>query len=150
MFFYDSAVPAARAQFFDAYWKGMGQYGIKSVWLDASEPERAFSGARAFGTVRMAGGAYTDAEAMEVWVREHAATFSEGNAAHGLGSSDWFTLTRSAWVGSWQHSSALWSGDLNSTWLALAEQVDLSHPPVFSLRLFLTLPSYLTVFFRLK
>jgi hypothetical protein len=37
MYAYDATSAAARAAYFDAFWQGYGQYGIKSLWLDAGE-----------------------------------------------------------------------------------------------------------------
>ena len=108
-------------QVFDAFWKGYGQYGFKTVWLDASEPERADSSMYNFGDFAMSAG--TDTEVGEGWVREHVKSFAEGFAAKGIAASDYFVLPRHGWAGTWRYSAALWSGDTQSTFAELAMQI---------------------------
>jgi alpha-glucosidase (family GH31 glycosyl hydrolase) len=38
-FLVDETNPLARATTFDKFWDGYGRLGIKTVWLDAAEPE---------------------------------------------------------------------------------------------------------------
>jgi alpha-glucosidase (family GH31 glycosyl hydrolase) len=104
-FLVDDTNPAVRASVFDKFWEGYGRYGIKTVWIDAAEPEHF--GSTREGTWRMSLG--TDAEVGEGWVQAHAKTFAEGFASKGIAPSDYFILPRSAWAGSWRYSAALWS-----------------------------------------
>jgi alpha-D-xyloside xylohydrolase len=115
----DDTNPAVRSAVFDKFWEGYGRYGIKTVWIDAAEPEHF--GAAQEGTWRMSLG--TDAEVGEGWVQTHAKTFAEGFASKGIAASDYFILPRSAWAGSWRYSAALWSGDIPSQFSELALQV---------------------------
>ena len=96
-----------------------GKYGIKTVWIDAAEPEH--NGAGKEGTWKMAKG--TDAEVGEAWIQQHAKTFADGFATKGIEPSDYFILPRHAWAGSWRYSAALWSGDIESTFTELALQI---------------------------
>jgi alpha-glucosidase (family GH31 glycosyl hydrolase) len=66
-----------RKAVFEKFWEGYGKYGIKTVWIDAAEPEH-FGGA-AEGRWQLAAG--TDAEVGEAWVQQHARVFADGFAA---------------------------------------------------------------------
>ena len=57
------------------------------------------------------------------WVQQHTRVFADGFATRGITPDDYFILPRSAWVGSWRHSAALWSGDIVSTFDELALQI---------------------------
>lgn len=115
----DETNPATRAAVFDGFWSGYGVYGIKTIWIDAAEPEH-FGGADE-GQWNFSLG--TDAEIGEAWVQQHARVFADGFASHGITPNDYFILPRSAWVGSWRYSAALWSGDIVSTFDELALQI---------------------------
>ncbi len=99
--------------------EGYGKFGIKTIWIDAAEPEH-FGGANE-GQWRLSAG--TDAEVGEAWVQQHARVFADGFATQGITTDEYFILPRSAWVGSWRHSAALWSGDIISTFDELALQI---------------------------
>jgi len=64
----DETNPKVREVVFDKFWEGYGHYGIKTVWIDAAEPEH--SGHQDEGTWKMAAG--TDAEVGEAWIQQHA------------------------------------------------------------------------------
>jgi len=104
----DETNPDTRAAVFDGFMEGYGKYGIKTIWIDAAEPEH-FGGANE-GQWRLAAG--TDAEVGMAWVQQHARVFADGFATRGITPDEYFILPRSAWVGSWRHSAALWSGDI--------------------------------------
>jgi alpha-D-xyloside xylohydrolase len=118
-FLVDDTNPVVRASIFDKFWDGYGQYGIKTIWIDAAEPEGLDSSAA--NTWRFSAG--TGAEVGPAWVQAHTKTFAEGFATKGIAPSDYFILPRSAWAGSWRYSAALWSGDIQSTFEELAIQV---------------------------
>lgn len=111
--------PAAANATYQGYMDGYGQYGIKTLWLDAAEPER-FDESK-IGDWRLSAG--TDVEVMGAWVRQHAKNFAVGHAGRGIGASDYFVLPRHAWAGSWRYSAGLWSGDIQSTFDELALQI---------------------------
>ena len=115
----DETNPEVRAAVFDKFWQGYGHLGIKTVWIDAAEPEH-FGGASE-GTWKMLAG--TDAEVGEAWVQQHAKMLHDGFASKGIGAGDYFILPRSAWAGTWRYSAALWSGDIQSTFDELAIQI---------------------------
>ena len=118
----DETNPVVRKAVFDAFWDGYGKYGIKTVWIDAAEPEHF--GADSEGSWQLSAG--TDGEVMEAWIQTHALAFAEGFASKGISPADYFILPRHAWAGTWRHSAALWSG----AWGLLASlPPEPAHPP---------------------
>jgi alpha-D-xyloside xylohydrolase len=116
MRFYDSTNPEARRYLWDRVTDGYRRYGIRAFWLDACEPEILAD--------HPAGAQYfigQGAEVQGVYPREHARGFHEG--LHADGESDVVLLCRSGWAGSQRYGTALWSGDISSTFEALAAQV---------------------------
>jgi alpha-D-xyloside xylohydrolase len=116
MRYYDATNPEARRYIWEKVSDGYGRYGIRAFWLDACEPEdlaengenaRYFSG--------------QGAESQGIYPREHARGFYEGLRASG--EADVLTLCRSAWAGSQRYGAAVWSGDIESTFEALAAQI---------------------------
>ena len=114
----DETNPVVRQNTFDKFWEGYGHLGIKTVWIDAAEPEH-FGGPE--GTWKFLAG--TDAEIGEAWVQQHTKMLQDGFATKGIMPGDYFILPRSAWAGTWRHSAALWSGDIHSTFDELAIQI---------------------------
>ena len=113
--YYDATNPEAR----DYVWKkitdGYRRYGIKAFWLDACEPE-ILSDSSEIARYSMGQGT----EVQCIYPREHARGFYEGLRADG---EDVLVLCRSAWAGSQRYGAAVWSGDIESTFEALAAQV---------------------------
>jgi alpha-D-xyloside xylohydrolase len=118
-YLYDSTNPDARKAVFNAYHEGYGTFGIKTIWLDAAEPERHSKDS--YGLVKFQAG--TDAEVGEAWIQQHVKTFAEGFASQGITGADYYVLPRHAWAGSWRYSAGLWSGDIQSTFDELAIQI---------------------------
>lgn len=119
MFLTDESNPAARAAIYAAFKAGYGRYGIRTLWLDGSEPER--STAYNFGQFSLAGG--TDNEIGEAWIQQHVRAMAEGFASDGFAPNEFFLLPRSTWAGVQAHSAGVWSGDIDSTFDELAIQV---------------------------
>jgi alpha-D-xyloside xylohydrolase len=117
----DETNPDVRSAVFDKFMEGYGNYGIKTVWIDAAEPEHF--GADQEGSWRFLAG--TDAEVGSAWIQQHARIFHDGFAKLDppIMASDYFILPRSAWAGSWRYSAALWSGDIDSTFEELGIQI---------------------------
>ncbi|MGH2860564.1 MAG: glycoside hydrolase family 31 protein [Solirubrobacteraceae bacterium] len=116
MRYYDATNPAARDYVWEKISEGYGRYGIHAFWLDACEPEILAdkpSGAR----YHLGDGA----EVQGVYPRENARGFYEGLQASGI--DDVVLLCRSAWAGSQRYGAAVWSGDIDSTFEALAAQI---------------------------
>jgi alpha-D-xyloside xylohydrolase len=116
MRFYDSTNPEARRFVWEKAKAGYGRYGIRAFWLDACEPEILADnpeGARYF--------LGEGSEVQGVYPREHSRGFFEG--LRGDGESEVLLLSRSAWAGSQRYGAAVWSGDIESTFEALAAQI---------------------------
>jgi alpha-D-xyloside xylohydrolase len=116
MRFYDSTSPEARRYIWEKVTEGYGRYGIRAFWLDACEPEILADnpeGAR----YHLGQGS----EVQGVYPREHARGFYEG--LHASGEHEVLLLCRSAWAGSQRFGAAVWSGDIESTFEALAAQI---------------------------
>ena len=116
MRYYDATNPEARRYVWEKITDGYRRYGIRAFWLDACEPEILADnpeGARYF----MGQGS----EVQGVYPREHARGFYEGLRASG--EDDVLLLCRSAWAGSQRYGAAVWSGDIESTFEALAAQI---------------------------
>ncbi len=116
MRFYDSTNPEARRYIWEKVTAGYGRYGIRAFWLDACEPEVLSDNAE---NARYFMGQGTEVQG--VYPREHARGFHEG--LHAGGEGDGVLLCRSAWAGSQRYGAIVWSGDIESTFEALAQQI---------------------------
>ncbi len=116
MRYYDATNPEAREYVWEKISEGYARYGIRAFWLDACEPEILAdkpSGARYF----LGDGG----EVQGIYPRENARGFHDGLRASGV--NDVVLLCRSAWAGSQRFGAAVWSGDIDSTFEALAAQI---------------------------
>lgn len=116
MRYYDATNPRAREYVWAKITEGYGRYGIRAFWLDACEPEMLAdrpSGARYF--------LGEGAQVQGIYPREHARGFYDGLRASGV--DDVVLLCRSAWAGSQGFGAAVWSGDIDSSFEALAAQI---------------------------
>jgi alpha-D-xyloside xylohydrolase len=114
--YYDPTHPDARKYIWNKVKEGYYQHGIKVFWLDVCEPEmlpmmpenlRYYAG---------------DGEAVaNVYPLQHAQGFYEGMQAEG--EQEIVFLCRSAWAGSQRFGAAVWSGDIQSTFASLRDQV---------------------------
>jgi alpha-D-xyloside xylohydrolase len=106
------------------------QYGIRSFWLDCSEPWNPPSGSAFFGDPRVPGASkwsWADAGAMYdvAWPKlfrdglEHALGIGDGQQKKVKGL-DGVLLPRAGWIGTWKHGASLWNGDIGSTLPILA------------------------------
>jgi alpha-D-xyloside xylohydrolase len=114
--FYDSTNPEARRYVWDKITQGYRRYGIRAFWLDACEPEMRPEDPES-NLYYLGRGS----EVQCAYPREHARGFAEGLWADG--ESDVVLLCRSAWAGSQHYGAAVWSGDIESTFEALAAQI---------------------------
>jgi alpha-D-xyloside xylohydrolase len=124
---YDAFNPAARAAVWDAWTVGYGRFNLSWMWQDCSEPGRdaALNGRWLFA-------AGSDAEVGPAWTREHARAVSEGQAAMGRTPSDFVTLSRAWYPGSAALGTALWSGDVETTFESLQQQVAVAQQAAMS------------------
>lgn len=112
--------------------EGIGNYGVKAVWMDESEPDHH---------AYISGGQWdlhagTDTEVLPAWVSYWSKGFGDNfKAKHG---DDFFILSRNAWAGTWSNGAALWSGDIGSSFndlktaLAAGQQAALSGVPLWT------------------
>jgi alpha-D-xyloside xylohydrolase len=114
--YYDSTNPEARSYIWQKVTEGYRRYGIRAFWLDACEPETRPEDPESALYYLGPG-----AEVQNVYPREHARGFYEGLLADGETSP--LLLCRSAWAGSQRYGAAVWSGDIDSSFEALAAQV---------------------------
>jgi alpha-D-xyloside xylohydrolase len=116
MRFYDSTNPEARRFIWEKATEGYGRYGIRAFWLDACEPEILADNSEEARYFMGQG-----SEVQGIYPREHARGFYEGLRASG--EDEVLLLCRSAWAGSQRYGAAVWSGDIESTFEALAAQI---------------------------
>jgi alpha-D-xyloside xylohydrolase len=114
--FYDATNPEARAYLAKQLKENYIKYGIDIFWLDACEPEIM---PHHFDNIRFSAG---DAlEVANIYPKCHEQGIFDGMKKAGIKTP--LNLCRSAWVGSQQYGAAVWSGDIASTFEALAVQI---------------------------
>ena len=112
----DPTHPDAGPYWWNIVRKNYADKGIRSFWLDETEPEmRPYD----YGNVRMYLGNGT--ECANIYAYYYTKAFSDGQKKDGIG--DTVNLARSAWLGSQTTGMILWSGDIPSTFASLHEQV---------------------------
>jgi alpha-D-xyloside xylohydrolase len=124
--FYDAFNPGARKLFWSQMDTGLFRKGIDAWWMDASEPDllpgeppatvedaKTYMNPTAMGTgARMLSGwGLMNSDAVYTGQREESPNQRV------------FILTRSGYAGQQRYSTATWSGDVTSTWTALAKQI---------------------------
>jgi alpha-D-xyloside xylohydrolase len=122
--FYDAFNPAARKLFWSQVNTGIFSKGADAWWMDATEPDMTDSpptlernqshmNPTAMGTgARMLNG-YALMNSMGVYTGQREAAPNQRV----------FILTRSSFAGNQRYSAATWSGDITSTWTAMAKQI---------------------------
>jgi alpha-D-xyloside xylohydrolase len=114
--YYDPSNSHARQFVWERVREGYYRYGIKTYWLDACEPELLPLHP---DNLRYHIG---DGEAVaNAYPFLHAKGFFDGLTSEG--EEDILLLCRSAWAGSQRFGAAVWSGDIQSSFEALAAQV---------------------------
>jgi len=115
-YLYDATLPEARRfvwqQVRDHYYR----MGIKLWWLDADEPELL-----PHDLDHLLFHQGTGLEVGNIYPLMHQQAFWEGMLAEG--DNEVLLLSRSAWAGSQRYGTAVWSGDINSTFDDLRRQV---------------------------
>jgi alpha-D-xyloside xylohydrolase len=122
--FYDAFNPNARKLFWSQIDRSLFSQGVDGWWMDATEPDvmpspptldgqRTHMNPTAMGAgSRMLNGyALENSEAVYTGQRQSAPNQRV------------FILTRSGFAGIQRYSTAVWSGDITSTWTALAKQI---------------------------
>ncbi len=116
---YDPYNPKAR----DIYWnylnKGVFSIGVDGWWLDSSEPDHInvkdadFNQPTYLGSYRSVVNAFPLTHVSGVYDHQRATTSDKRV----------FILTRSAFVGQQRYGANTWSGDIQSTWESLRDQI---------------------------
>lgn len=113
--FYDATDERAREYLWERLESNYYKLGIRAFWLDGCEPEIR----PAPHTLTYAAGA--GSEVANIYPREHARGVYENLRA--AGQTEVLSLTRSAWAGSQRYGVALWSGDIEPSFEALADAI---------------------------
>ncbi len=121
---YDAFSPAARKLYWSQIDRNLFRRGIDAWWMDASEPDctpsptsvddtKRLMNPTALGTASrvLNGFALMNSEAIYSGQRRAAPNQRV------------FLLTRSGYAGQQRYAAASWSGDITSTWTALAKQI---------------------------
>ena len=112
----DPTHPDARSFWWDVVRKNYVSSGIRSFWLDETEPEmRPYE----YGNMRMYIG--NGLECSNIYAYYYTKAFHDGQKADGI--DDAINLVRSAWLGSQTTGIILWSGDIPSSFDSLHRQV---------------------------
>lgn len=113
----DVTNPEAQRFLWETCKKNYYDYGIDMFWLDNSEPDYNvydYSNYRYFlGTAL---------EVNNVYPKLYTKTFFDGIKAQGR-EKECMQLVRCGWVGSQKYGALLWSGDINSTFASLRDQI---------------------------
>jgi alpha-D-xyloside xylohydrolase len=114
--YYDATHPEARKFIWETVKKNYYDLGVKMFWLDNDEPDVNPWNP---GNLRFHLG--NGVEVANIYPLLHQKAFYDGMRA--AGETEFVTLSRSGWAGSQRFSSAIWSGDIASTFEALRAQV---------------------------
>lgn len=113
----DVTNPEAQKFLWETCKKNYKDLGIDMFWLDNCEPD--------FGVYDYANYRYymgTGLEVSNIYPKMIAKTFYEGYQKEGM-EAQCCSLLRCGWVGSQKYGALLWSGDVNSTFESLRDQV---------------------------
>ena len=113
---YDATHPEARAYIWEQAREGYYRHGVRSWWLDQTEPEIY---PLDFDNLRYHWG--HGLAVTNIYPLTHARAFYEGMRSEG--EQDIVLLCRAAWAGSQRYGAAVWTGDIDSTFAALQAQV---------------------------
>ena len=122
--FYDAFNAGARQMFWSQVDKDLFEKGIDAWWMDATEPDltaspptlegqRKYISQTALGTASRVLNGYALYNSEAVYDGQRSAAPNQRV----------FILTRSGFAGSQRYASATWSGDITSTWSAMAKQI---------------------------
>lgn len=114
--FMDATNPRTRKYVWEKCRKNYGSLGIQTFWLDEAEPE--FTGYE-YEQYRYLRGA--DLEVGNIYPKEYARMAYEGMEAEGQ--QNIVNLLRCAWAGSQRYGALVWSGDIDSSFRSLRNQL---------------------------
>jgi alpha-D-xyloside xylohydrolase len=123
--FYDAFNPAARQLFWQQMNTGLFSKHVDAWWMDATEPDvvqpspptiekqKHFIGTTAAGSASRVLNGYALMNSEGIYEGQRAAAPDQRV----------FILTRSGYAGQQRYGAVTWSGDITSTWTALAKQI---------------------------
>jgi alpha-D-xyloside xylohydrolase len=114
--FFDATHPEARDFVWQLVKKNYYDAGVRIFWLDEAEPEYSVYD---FDNYRYHAG--TDLQVGNIYPRVYAQGFYEGMS--GEGQTDIVNLVRCAWAGSQKFGALIWSGDVDSSFDSLRNQL---------------------------
>jgi alpha-D-xyloside xylohydrolase len=114
--FFDATNPQARQYVWQLVKKNYYDKGVRIFWLDEAEPEYSVYD---FDNYRYHAG--TDLQVGNIYPRLYAQGFYEGMSAQGQ--TDIVNLIRCAWAGSQKFGALVWSGDVDSSFESLRNQL---------------------------
>jgi alpha-D-xyloside xylohydrolase len=124
--FYDAFNPGARQLFWQQMNTAIFSKGVDAWWMDASEPDLLpgeppddVADAESYMNPTFMG---TGARMLSGWGLENANSIYTGQRSVAPNQRV-YILTRSGYAGQQRYSTATWSGDVTSTWTALAKQI---------------------------
>lgn len=113
---YDATNPKARKYVWEKVKNNYYKKGIKVFWLDEAEPEYTVYD---FDNYRYYLG--TDLEIGNIYPVDYARTFYEGMKSEGQ--ENIVNLIRCAWAGSQKYGTLVWSGDIESSFSSMKNQL---------------------------
>jgi alpha-D-xyloside xylohydrolase len=121
--YYDAFNPAARDLFWSQIDRNLFRLGIDAWWMDATEPDfggvfnldrqRTHMNPTALGSGARVLNGYALENARGIYEHQRQAAPDQRV----------FNLTRSGFAGQQRYAAATWSGDISSTWTAMAKQI---------------------------
>jgi alpha-D-xyloside xylohydrolase len=122
--FYDAFNPDARKLFWSQINTGLFQKGVDAWWMDATEPDLTASPPTLEGQQTHMNPTYMGTGSR--MLNGYALMNSEGvynGEREAAPDQRVFILTRSGFAGQQRYSAVTWSGDITSTWTAMAKQI---------------------------
>lgn len=122
--FYDAFNPGARKLFWDQIDTRLFAKGIDAWWMDATEPDLMPSPPTLEGQQTHMNPTYlgTGSRMLNGYALENSEGVYTGQR-EAAPNQRVFILTRSGFAGQQRYSAAVWSGDITSTWTAMAKQI---------------------------
>jgi alpha-D-xyloside xylohydrolase len=114
--FFDATHPSARALIWQKAKENYYRYGVRIFWLDEAEPEY---GVYDFDVQRYHLG--PAAQVGNLYPAMYAKAFYDGMTAEGQ--TNVLNLVRCAWAGSQRYGALIWSGDVESSFRSMREQL---------------------------
>jgi len=122
--FYDAFSPGARKMFWDQVKPALFDKGVDAWWMDATEPDlmqplETLDGQRTYANPTGLG---TGARVLNGYSLVNSQGIYEGQRATAPDQRV-FILTRSAFAGLQRYATAMWSGDITTTWTSFKKQI---------------------------